>query len=519
MPAESGKAIGIDLGTTYSAIACLDDTARPVTITNAEGDLVTPSAVLFEDGEVVIGKEALKAIATDADRVARLAKRELGERAYHKTIEGHKYPPEAIEALILRKLKQDAQRHIGPVERAVITVPAYFDEVRRKATEDAGYMAGLEVLDIINEPTAAAIAHGFLKGFLSRDGASQSPRKLLVYDLGGGTFDVTVMEIRGSDFITLATDGDVQLGGQDWDERLADYVAENFIRTHGVDPREDSNSAGRLWRECEDAKRTLSVRAKTSLAFDYQGQSMRMELTRETFEEITHDLVDRTRFTTRQALTASGLTWDDIDQVLLVGGSTRMPMIPTMVRELSGKEPDGSVAVDEAVAHGAAVHAGMLLAKRAGNAPALRVKNVNSHSLGVVATDSKTGRKRNAILVPRNTTLPVAAKRLFRTQKPNQRTVLVRIVEGESASPDECSQIGKCVVRDLPRGLPAQTPIDVRFHYQENGRLTVHVTVAGTNRKLKHEITRANTLSPAELDAWREYVTGSGRAVPQATDH
>ena len=183
-------------------------------------------------------------------------------------------------------------------------------------------------------------------------------------------------------------------------------------------------------------------------------------------------------------------------------------MVSAMLRELSGKEPDGSVAVDEAVAHGAAVHAGMLLARQAGKPSALRVTNVNSHSLGVVATDAKTGRKRNAILLPRNTKLPVAAKRLFRTQKTNQKTVLVQIVEGESSSPDECSQIGKCVVRDLPRGLPAQTPIDVRFHYQENGRLTVHVTVEGTDKQLKHEITRANTLTQTELDAWRQFVAG-----------
>jgi molecular chaperone DnaK len=504
----STPAIGIDLGTTYSAIAQLDDTGRPVTLVNAEGDLVTPSIVLFEPDNVVVGKEALKAISTDAQLIAQCAKRELGDRVFDKVLGGRKYPPEAIEAFVLRKLKNDAARQIGQFTKCVITVPAYFDEVRRKATQDAGYMAGLEVIDIINEPTAAAIAHGFLKGFLNERGESPVPRKLLVYDLGGGTFDVTVMEIRGNEFLALATDGDVQLGGYDWDQRLVRFVAEEFKRQHDLDPREEPNTAGRLWRECEDAKRTLSARSKASVTCDYKGNALRLEVTREQFEELTHDLLDRTQFTTRQTLQAAGLTWKDIDYVLLVGGSTRMPMVSKMIRDISGKEADGSVAVDEAVAHGAALHAGVILARSSGKAPRLKIKNVNSHSLGVVATDNLTGRKRNAVLVPRNTKLPVTARRAFRTQKVGQRSILVQIVEGESADPEDCTQIGRCAVRDLPANLPAQTPIEVRFHYAENGRLTVHVAVEGTEKELKHTITRDNTLTQEQLDAWRGYVCG-----------
>jgi len=508
MAKTSVPAIGIDLGTTYSAVAHLDDLGRPVTLVNAEGDLVTPSTVLFEGANIVVGKEALKALATEAEQVAQCAKRELGDRMFHKVLDGRKYPPEAIEALILNKLKQDARRQVGDFRKVVITVPAYFDEVRRKATQDAGYMAGLEVLDIINEPTAAAVAHGFLKGFLNREGQANEPRKLLVYDLGGGTFDVTVMEIRGNEFLALATDGDVQLGGQDWDQRLVDYVAEEFIRKHQRDPREEPNAAGRLWRECEEAKRTLSARIKTTIACDYQGHAVRLELTREKFEEMTHDLLERTQFTTRQTLSAAGLTWSDINYVLMVGGSTRMPMVASMLKQLSGKEPDGAVAVDEAVAHGAALHAGIMLARNEGKAGAITIRNVNSHSLGVVATDAKTGRKRNAVLVPRNTPLPVQAKRVFKTQKPSQRSVLVEIVEGESASPEDCSYVGKCAVRDLPPNLPAQTPIEVRFLYEENGRLKVHVHVAGATQELQHEITRENSLSQEQLDAWRQFITG-----------
>ncbi len=508
-------AVGIDLGTTYSAVAYIDETGRPVTLVNAEGDLVTPSVVLFEGNQAVVGKEALKALSTEAEHVAQCAKRELGERMFHKNLQGRRYPPEALQAFILNKLRHDAARQIGDFRKVVITVPAYFDEVRRKATQDAGYMAGFEVLDIINEPTAAAIAHGFLKGFLNRKGEAKAPRKLLVYDLGGGTFDVTVMEIRGNEFLALATDGDVQLGGQDWDQRLVDYVAREFIRTCQLDPREDPNTAGRLWRECEDAKRTLSARNKVSISCDYKSQAVRVEITREKFEEITQDLLNRTQFTTKQTLQAAGLGWSNLDTVLLVGGSTRMPMVARMLRQLSGKEPDASVAVDEAVAHGAALHAAVLLAKDRGEQPLVEVKNVNSHSLGVVATDSRTERKRNAILIPRNTQLPVTAKRIFRTQKTGQKSILVQIVEGESASPEDCSQIGKCVVRDLPAELPAQTPIEVLFAYQENGRLTVHVNVAGTHKELKHEITRENTLTQEQLDAWRLYIAGQQNVDPQ----
>ncbi len=509
-------AVGIDLGTTFSAVAHLDDLGRPVTLVNAEGDLVTPSVVLFEGANVVVGKEAIKAIATEAQSVAQCAKRELGARTFHKNLQGRKYPPEAIQAFVLNKVKLDAQRHLGKFSKVVITVPAYFDEVRRKATQDAGYMAGLEVLDIINEPTAAAIAHGFLQRIFEPRRRRQRARKLLVYDLGGGTFDVTVMEIRGDEFLALATDGDVQLGGQDFDMRLVDYVAEEFIRKYDLDPREDPNTAGRLWREAEDAKRTLSARMKASINCDYKGQAVRLEVTREKFEEITHDLLDRTQFTTRQTLQAAGLGWKDMDDVLLVGGSTRMPMVSKMLREVAGKEPDSSVAVDEAVAHGAALHAGILLAKSRGESPVVKIKNVNSHSLGVVATDSRTGRQRNAVVIPRNTPLPVTAKRIFRTQKAAQTSILVQIVEGESASPEDCSQIGKCVVRDLPRNLAAQTPIDVRFRYEDNGRLTVHVNVAGTDRELRHEITRENTLTAEQLDAWRQYITGEAAPHPAA---
>lgn len=500
--------IGIDLGTTYSVVARLDERGMPVTLVNAEGDRLTPSVVLFDGEDVVVGKEAMKAIGSEAQRVAECAKRDVGHRVFHKTLDGKQYSPEVIEAWILHKLRSDAMQQIGPFEHAVITVPAYFDEVRRKATQDAGYMAGLDVMDIINEPTAAAVAFGFQQGFLDHTGSTHEPRRILVYDLGGGTFDVTVMEIRGSEFLALATDGDVVLGGYDWDQRLADIVATAFIREHSIDPREDPTAAGKLWRECEDAKRTLSARPKAPVVCEFRGMTTRVEVSRDQFEEATQDLLDRTRFTCVQALKAAAIDWQDLDRILLVGGSTRMPMVRNMLQRVSGKTPDASVAADEAVAHGAALHAGLILAQREGRAPNFSIRNVNSHSLGVVGMDPLTKRKRNGILIPRNTPLPVHAMRVFKTTKDNQRSILVQIVEGESASADDCTPIGRCSVQDLPENLPYKSPIEVFFQYEANGRLAVRVHLPDTDRQIETEIVRENGLSKEHMDAWRQYIAG-----------
>jgi len=501
-------AVGIDLGTTFSVVARIDDRGRPVSLVNAEGDILTPSVVLIDGDEFVVGKEAWKAIVAEADHVAECAKRDVGHPVYHKNLSGKRYRPEVIEALILNKLRADASRLIGPFQRAVITVPAYLDEIRRKATQDAGYMAGLEVLDIINEPTAAALAFGFQQGYLDAAGSSRAPQHVLVYDLGGGTFDVTVMQIRGSEFIALAVDGDVRLGGYDWDQRLVGLAAEAYARKYGCDPREDPISLGKLWRECEDAKRTLSARQKAAVVCDHRGTAERIEISREQFEQATLDLLDRTRFTTVQALRAAGLEWTDLDRVLLVGGATRMPMVRRMLRELSGREPDDSVAADEAVAHGAALHARLLLDRLDGRPPQFAIKNVNSHSLGVVGMDALTGRRCNGIIIPRHTRLPVACKRIFHTRKAGQRSLGVEIVEGESFSADDCIQIGRCAVRRLPPDLPAHTPVEIVFNYKPDGRLKVLVAIPGTTRREKVEIVRPNGMDKAELDGWRASISG-----------
>lgn len=509
---DAAVPVGIDLGTTFSAIAYLDSTGRPIVLENAEGDKTTPSVVLFEDGEIIVGREAVKAMPTDWERIAEGMKRDMGHPEYRRAVAGQKFPPEVLQACVLTKLLQDARRMIGNLNRVVITVPAYFDEVRRKATQDAGYVAGVEVLDIINEPTAAALAYGFQRGQLFGDLAG-APKRVLVYDLGGGTFDVTVMEIAEGEFVTLATDGDVQLGGRDWDQRLVDYAAECFIRSQGMDPREDPNTFGRLLSDCEDVKRTLSSRQKATVLVTYNGRAERVEITRDKFEELTADLLERTAFTTKQTLRAASLEWSDIDVVLLVGGSTRMPAVIRLVRELSGREPDASISPDEAVAHGAAIHAGLLMQRLSGKPPRIRVRNVNSHSLGIVGTDPKTNRRQNAVLVPRNTPLPAKAKRIFRTSKDGQRSIVAQIVEGDSSDPAECIHIGRCTVRGLPGDLPAGTPIEIKFQYEENGRLKVTVQVTGVQEKINYEIARDNNLSRQQLDEWRLRIAGKPAAA------
>ncbi len=499
-------AVGIDLGTTNSVVAWLDDLGRPQTLVNAEGDKMTPSAVLFDDDQAVVGKEALKGMATEADQVAICAKREFGQRAYSRLLGGRAYPPEVLQAFVLNKLRVDAGRQIGPFHQAVVTVPAYFDEVRRQATMDAGYMAGLEVLDIINEPTAAAVAFGFQQSLMPGDRAAGMQR-ILVYDLGGGTFDVTVLEFEGTEYTALATDGDVRLGGYDWDQRLVELVAEQYEQQFGIDLRADPVARGRIWRECEDAKRTLAARPRASIACNHQGQALRVEVTREQFEARTADLLERTKFTVSETLAASGLDWSQIDSLLLVGGATRMPAVRKMLGEISGMEPNTSASPDEAVAHGAAIHAGMLLARAAGRPARLSIHNINSHSLGVVGTDSATRQERVAVLIPRNTRLPVSTNRIFKTKSSNQRSILVRVVEGESASAADCVPLGDCVVQDLPPQLPAHTPVEVCFSYEPNGRLDVEVHVHGTERREKLALTRENSLSPEQRDAWRLFVS------------
>ena len=500
--ASPPPAVGIDLGTTFSLVAYLDVNGKPRTIPNAEGDLSTPSVVFFDGASVIVGKEAVKAACFEPNQVAQFAKRDMGNAAYSKTINGESLPPEVIQSFILEKLKRDTEAKLGPFTKAVITVPAYFNEPRRKATQDAGHLAGLEVLDIINEPTAAAIAFGVEKGFLSPTGASKKAEKILVYDLGGGTFDVTVMDIDGKNCLVRATAGDVYLGGIDFDQRIADFVAEQFLAKYRVDPRKSPMGLQRLLREAEDAKRSLSARESVTISFEEAGQGIRVPFSRKQFEDRTADLMDRTRFTTSNVLKEAGIGWNDLTRVLLVGGSSRMPMVEKMLEAESGRKPDSSLSFDEAVAHGAAIYAGAILEAERGSAPRVKIQNVNSHSLGVLGIEHATGRPRNAVLIHRNTPLPVTKRGRFKTHKNDQRSVAVQVIEGGDASGNNSMPIGKCIIRDLPPGLPAGTAVEVAFTYSENGRLNVKARVPDLNIEASLSIERASSLSDSALQEW-----------------
>lgn len=500
--------VGIDLGTTFSVVAHLDSQGRPTSIPNASGDILTPSVVLFDADGPVVGRQAVLGAALEPDLVAECVKRDMGNKHFHKAIRGELLPPEVISSYILRSLKTDVERRLGPVKRAVITVPAYFDEPRRRATMDAGRLAGWNVLDILNEPTAAAICYGFQAGFLDKAGRVQGekPIRVLVYDLGGGTFDVTVVEMAGQSFKAVATDGDVRLGGKDWDEKLIDIGAERFKQQHGIDPRAEPESLQELWLAAEMAKRTLTERPRATMIVNCHGKRLKTEVTRQEFEEATTQLLRRTRTTTEIVVLAAGLTWADIDKVLLVGGSTRMPQVVTMIKQLTGKDPDRSLSVDEAVAHGAALYADLLMQQQGlsvGHTD-FSVTNINSHSLGVVGVEPGSNRKVNAVLIPKNTPLPTSAVRRFKTAKVNQPNVRVMVVEGESEIPEACTAVGVCFIRDLPPNLPSGWPIDVRFDYAENGRLTVEAKLTGHNAAVTTEFIRDNSLSDDDLMLWAE---------------
>ncbi|MGE0605744.1 MAG: Hsp70 family protein [Pirellulales bacterium] len=505
------NAVGIDLGTTYSAMAWVNEANHSTLIPNDQGDLLTPSVVLFEDKSIVVGKEAKKVAVLHPDRVASCVKRDMGKPAYSRPIRGKYIPPEVIQSYILKKLKDDIARTAGQDFRAIITVPAYFDENRRKATYQAGEMAGLKVLDIVNEPTAAALAYGEDLGYLTRFGAPKQRMNVIVYDLGGGTFDVTLIDMQAGDLRTLCTDGDVQLGGFDWDMRLVDFIAEYYVKQHQADPRQSPEGMQRMLLLAEEAKHTLSARGRTSVHLVHDGKSADIPITREQFEERTADLLERTRYTTRQLLATAGLEWKDISKILLTGGSTRMPMVVNMLRTLSGKEPDMSVNPDEAVARGAAVYANYLLASKGetGHAPTFDVTNVNAHSLGIEGIDPRTMRKRNKVLIKRNSPLPSKKVEEFITKEVNQGTVVVQVLEGESLDPSECTAVGRTVIRDLPPNLPQGWPVEVTYEYGINGRLNVKAKVRGTDREVKLELERDDSMNADRVSRWKRHVAAA----------
>lgn len=508
----AGNLVGIDLGTTFSAIAHLDQKGQPTTLPNHDGEMLTPSAVYLDGaGLAVVGQTAAHTLQEQPENVATLIKRRMGHPNYGRPIAGEDFRPETLSAIILKKLVQDASHRLGPIDGAVITVPAYFDDTRRKATQDAGRIAGLNVLDIIDEPTAAALAYSLqpqgghpdsvpLQQILSD---ADAERIVLVYDLGGGTFDVSVVRLRQHLFETIAIEGDVMLGGKDWDQKIVDFVAGKFKETHGSDPREDPQSLANLQDAAERAKRTLSSLPQTTITCSHQGQILRVPLTRIEFEQLTRNLLVRTQMTTQTVLRQANFTWDQIDDVLLVGGSTHMPMTMQMLREVSGKQPDDSLAVSEVVARGAALHAGIIDAQNRevegddfilGEVVEI---NVNAHSLGV---EIRQGEDRlNDVLIPKNTQLPTAASRVYRTVSEGQTRVRAKVLQGSAPKSEACISIGECWIVDLPPGLPKGSPVQVRCGVASNGLIDVMALDMTSGKMARTEIHRSSGLTDEEI--------------------
>jgi molecular chaperone DnaK len=498
--------VGIDLGTTFSAVAHLDSDGRPWTILNSDGDLTTPSVVYFDKSGAIVGKEAVAAGEFEPDRLAQFAKRDIGEAAFSKEIRGQRLPAEVLQAVILKKLKRDAELKLGEIKKVVITVPAFFNEPCRKATQDAGRLAGLEVLDIINEPTAAAISFGIQQGFLSDDGSSSRQEKILIYDLGGGTFDVTLMDIDGKKFTALASAGDVYLGGVDWDDRLVIHLAEAFQIEHRVDLLADPIARQMLLQKAAETKHSLSTRESVTVFLGFEGRRLKHEVTRATFEELTADLLDRTLMTVQKLMREAQIEFKDLTRLLLVGGSTRMPAVTEMLERETGLQADRSLSPDESVAHGAAIYAGLLMKTGAERINGMSVTNVSSHDLGILGVERETGRKRRSTMIPRNTQLPVKVRKTFPTLRDNQRSVEVNVIEGGDSSGNNSTAIGKCQVKGLPENLPAKTPVQVTFKYGSDGRLTVQASLPTIGKDAEMTIQRAAGLSEETIAKWLDLV-------------
>jgi len=483
------KAVGIDLGTTNSVVSVLEG-GDPVVIANAEGSRTTPSVVAFaKDGEVLVGEVAKRQAITNPDRTIRSVKRQMGT-GWKQGVDGKDYTAQEISARTLQKLKRDAEAYLGTtVDQAVITVPAYFDDAQRTATKEAGQIAGLEVLRIINEPTAAALAYG-----LDKDGTEQT---ILVFDLGGGTFDVSVLEIGDGVFEVKATHGDTHLGGDDWDQAVIDWLVTSFKNDHGVDLGSDAMAAQRLKEAAEKAKIELSQVQQTQInlpfvtATDSGPLHLDYTLSRAKFQELTTDLLDRCRKPFEMAVKDAGLTRGEVDHVILVGGSTRMPAVVDLAKEIAGRDPSKNVNPDEVVAIGAAVQAGVLV----GEVKDVLLLDVTPLSLGIETKGGVMTR-----LIERNTTIPIQRSEVFTTAEDSQPSVEIHVLQGEREMSQFNKTLGKFQLINLPPAPRGTPQIEVTFDIDANGIVHVAAKDRATNNEQSMTITGQSSLDKDVID-------------------
>ena len=482
------KTIGIDLGTTNSVVAVMEG-GKPTVIANAEGMRTTPSIVGFsKTGERLVGQLAKRQAILNPDKTIASIKRYMGED-YKKNIDGKDYTPQEISAMILRKLADDASSYLGEkVTSAVITVPAYFNDAQRQATKDAGKIAGLDVLRIVNEPTAAALAYGMEK---------EKPEKVLVFDLGGGTFDVSILEIGDGVHEVLSTSGDTKLGGDDFDKKIIDWICEEFKKQEGMDLTNDKQAMQRIKEAAEKAKCELSSVVETSISLPYitadanGPKHLELSLSRAKFEELSYDLLERCKKPVEQALSDAGLSKSEINEVVLVGGSTRIPAVQQLVKDYTGKEPNQSVNPDEVVAVGAAVQAGVL----AGEVKDIVLLDVTPLTLGIETLGGVM-----TALVPRNTTIPVSKSQVFSTAENNQTAVDINILQGERPMSSDNKSLGMFRLEGIAPAMRGVPQIEVTFDIDANGIVNVSAKDKATGKEQKITITNSSNLSEQDID-------------------
>ena len=482
-----GKAVGIDLGTTNSVVAVLEG-GEPSVIANAEGNRTTPSIVAFKSEEVLVGELAKRQAITNPDNTVRSIKRHIGTN-WKEKFEDKEYTPQEISARILQKLKRDAEAYLGDdVTEAVITVPAYFNDAERQATKEAGQIAGLNVLRIINEPTAASLAYGL---------ENNEDQKILVFDLGGGTFDVSILEISEGVFEVKSTSGDSKLGGDDWDQRVMDWLIDKFKSSTGIDLSKDKMAVQRIQEGAEKAKIELSSTSETEInlpfitANDAGPQHLLEKLSRSEFEKITADLVERTKEPVENALSDAGMQYSDIDHIILVGGSTRMPSVQQLVKTLTGKDPHKGVNPDEVVASGAAIQAGVLK----GDVKDVLLLDVTPLTLGV---ETKGGIMTK--MIERNTTIPTKRSEVFSTAENNQTQVEIHILQGEREMAAGNKSLGRFTLTDIPAAMAGTPQIEVTFDIDANGIVNVNAKDLGTGKEQAITITGGTALEDDEID-------------------
>jgi len=485
------KAVGIDLGTTFSAVAVME-AGKPIIITNSEGDRTTPSVVSVKDGERIVGKVARNQAIVDPERTVRSIKRKMGT-SEKITIDSKDYSPQEISAMILQKLVRDAEAHLGhPVKDIVVTVPAYFDDAQRQATKDAGKIAGLNVLRTVNEPTAAALAYGLEK---------TKEHTILVFDFGGGTFDVSILELSEGVFEVKSTSGNNRLGGDDIDELLIDWMADNFKKENGIDLREDKVAHQRLKEAAEKAKIELSTAQKTTInlpfvtADDKGPKHLNAELTRAEFEKMISEIIDKLRGPTEQALADAKMKPEELDKLILVGGSTRIPAVERLVKEITGKEADKSVNPDEAVSLGAAIQAGIL----GGEIKDVLLLDVTPLNLGIETLGGVSTK-----LIEKNTTIPTKKSQIFSTAADNQPAVTINVLQGERPMAVDNKSLGRFDLVGIPaapRGIPQ---IEVTFDIDANGIVSVSAKDLGTGKEQKITVTGSSNLSDDDIEKMKK---------------